>query len=312
MKFNSIGSSSNFAQAGKATADEFVRIHAAARANAPDMGKIVENAATRKSQEKIAATKAQTEVARVGIATKGKVKAHKIENQAMMKRDKERRKAGALATAGKLFASAGSYLGEKRTKREVGAEDSWYDQQISRAGSSFEKYKALLEDMNSDTPSTSSSTPDSGSVETPSGNNSTDSTSSSTTKPDTPISSFQSTGKKGKWTVGDMTRIAEQAGFSPQQAKIMGAIGMAESGGNPTIDTVQSGLDPGKKGEYSIGLFQVNAQAHGDKLRKLGYTEDDLRDPVKAAQVAKMVYDEVGSFKPWSVYKSGAYSQYMQ
>jgi len=321
MKFNSIGSSSDFSRAGKATADEFVRIHAAARANAPDMGKIVENAATRKSQEKIAATKAQTEVARVGITTKGKVKAHKTENQAMMKRDKARRKAGVLATAGKLFGTAGSYLGEKRTKREVGSEDSWYDTQITRAQDSYIKYSELLNDDGTLKSEPGSSTGDTGGSGTGEVNSSTDTsgqsgttstTSTTTTKPDTPISSFQSTGKKGKWTVGDMTRIAEQAGFSPQQAKIMGAIGMAESGGNPTIDTVQSGLDPGKKGEYSIGLFQVNAQAHGDKLRKLGYTEDDLRDPVKAAQVAKMVYDEVGSFKPWSVYKSGAYSQYLQ
>ena len=78
------------------------------------------------------------------------------------------------------------------------------------------------------------------------------------------------------------------------------------------LDTVQSGLDPNRSNEFSVGLFQVNAQAHGDKLKKLGYTSDDLRDPAKAAQVAKMVYDEVGSFKPWSVYKSGAYTQYMQ
>ena len=109
-----------------------------------------------------------------------------------------------------------------------------------------------------------------------------------------------------------MTKFALDAGFTPEQARTMGAIGMAESGGNATIDTVQSGLDPNKSNEFSVGLFQVNAQAHGDKLRSLGYTSDDLRDPRKAAQVAKMVYDEVGSFKPWSVYKSGAYSQYLQ
>ena len=71
---------------------------------------------------------------------------------------------------------------------------------------------------------------------------------------------------------------------------------MGESGGNAGIDTVQSGLDPSRSNEYSVGLFQINAQAHGDKLAKLGYTSDDLRDPVKNAKVAKMVYDEVGSF----------------
>ena len=74
---------------------------------------------------------------------------------------------------------------------------------------------------------------------------------------------------------------------------------------------VMSGLDPGKSKEYSIGLWQINAQAHGDKLAKLGYTEDDLRDPVKNAKVAKMVYDEVGSFNPWSVYKKGIYQDFL-
>jgi len=125
-----------------------------------------------------------------------------------------------------------------------------------------------------------------------------------------PISSGQFDGKKGAYSVADMTRLAEEAGFTPEQARVMGAIGMAESGGRAAVDTSQT-IDPGKKNEYSIGLFQVNAQAHGDKLAKLGYSEDDLRDPRKAAKVAKMVYDEVGSFKPWSVFKSGDYTKYL-
>jgi len=144
-------------------------------------------------------------------------------------------------------------------------------------------------------------------------NSTSDSTSSSTPisgGSSRPISSAQFDSKKGNYSVADMTRLAEEAGFTPEQARVMGAIGMAESGGRARIDTSQT-IDPGKKNEYSIGLFQVNAQAHGDKLAKLGYSEDDLRDPRKAAQVAKMVYDEVGSFKPWSVYKSGDYAQYL-
>ncbi len=112
-------------------------------------------------------------------------------------------------------------------------------------------------------------------------------------------------------TQAQMTKFAEQAGFSPENAKIMAAIAMGESGGRLKIDTVQSGLDPNMKNEFSIGATQINVQAHGDKLAKLGYTADDLRDPVKNFQVAKMVYDEMGSFSPWSVYKSGAYKQYL-
>ena len=313
MQFNSIGRSSDFSRAGKAAADDLVRIHAANRANAPDMGKIVTDAATRRSKEKVAATKAQTEVARVGITTQGKVKSDKIVQTATRKRDKAKRKAGALATAGKLFGTAGSYIGEKRTKREVGSEDSWYDTQITNAQDSYIKYSELLNDDGTLKSKPGSSTGDTGGDGTGKVDSSTD-TSGGDGQPTTtkPISSFQATGKKGKFTVADMEQLALGAGFSPENARTMAAIGMAESGGRAGIDTVQSGLDPNRTNEFSVGLFQVNAQAHGDKLRKLGYTADDLRDPQKAAQVAKLVYDEVGSFKPWSVYKSGAYSQYLQ
>ena len=92
----------------------------------------------------------------------------------------------------------------------------------------------------------------------------------------------------------------------------MGAIGLLNLVAELVSIPFSLDLIPIRVNEYSVGLFQVNAQAHGDKLAKLGYTADDLRDPQKAAQVAKMVYDEVGSFKPWSVYKSGAYAQYLQ
>ena len=33
-------------------------------------------------------------------------------------------------------------------------------------------------------------------------------------------------------------------GFKPEEAKIMAAVAMAESAGDPMIDTVKSGLDP--------------------------------------------------------------------
>ena len=90
----------------------------------------------------------------------------------------------------------------------------------------------------------------------------------------------------------------------------MAAVGMAESGGDSRIDTSLT-IDPGKKNEYSIGLVQINAQAHGDKLARHGWTEEDLRDPVKNMTIAKEVYDEVGSFKPWSAYTNGNYMDFL-
>ena len=100
--------------------------------------------------------------------------------------------------------------------------------------------------------------------------------------------------------------------MSPENARILGAVGMGESGGNPGIDTVSSGLDPNRSNEYSLGLFQINAQAHGDKLSRRGWTADDLRDPDKNAQIAIEVYREAGGFHPWSVFKSGKHHQHLR
>ena len=304
--FNSLGRSSNFAQAGKAAADETVRAFAASRRNAPKYDEMAQDAVKMRSKEKIAAMKAEQDVALAGISAKRDVTTTQIKTDADSKYKSAKRKAGALAAAGKLFATGGSYLGEKRQKREVGSEDSWYDNQIKDLKADAAELRNNPGAQTAELPAPSASTASAGSSENTGG------TGSSPVSKTQPISSFQASGKKGKYSVGDMTQFALGAGFSPEQAKVMGAIGMAESGGNATIDTVQSGLDPNRSNEFSVGLFQINAQAHGDKLNKLGYTSDDLRDPAKAAQVAKMVYDEVGSFKPWSVYKSGAYSQYLQ
>ena len=265
MKFSSIGRSSNFAQAGKSAADETVRAFAASRRNAPKYDKLAEDAVNMRSKEKIAAMKAEQEVALAGIKAKTDVKSHEIKNQAMMKRDKAKRKAGALGVAGKMFGTAGQYLGEKRTKREVGSEDSWYDSQIQSTKDSYKQYADLLNDdgtFKSDTSTSTTGSDDSGKV--------TDSTTTSGGGTSTnPISSFQASGETGKYSVSDMTQLALGAGFTPEQAKVMGAIGFAESGGRAGIDTVQSGLDPNKSNEFSVGLFQVNAQAHGDKLPSL-------------------------------------------
>ena len=105
--------------------------------------------------------------------------------------------------------------------------------------------------------------------------------------------------------------IGLEVGFTPEEARVMAAIIMGESGGNATDDTVQSGLDPNKEREYSIGGPQINVQAHMDKLERRGFTEDDLRDPRKAMIIAKEVFDEAGGFTPWSVYNKGIYEQFL-
>ena len=102
-------------------------------------------------------------------------------------------------------------------------------------------------------------------------------------------------------------------GFTPEQAKIMAAVAMAESAGDPMIDTVKSGLDPEKKNEFSIGLFQLNMiDAFLEERLKLFGIEstDELYDPIVNVIAAKRLYDQIG-FGAWSAYNNNSYKKFL-
>jgi hypothetical protein len=105
--------------------------------------------------------------------------------------------------------------------------------------------------------------------------------------------------------------LAEGAGFSPSVSKLMAAIAMAESGGDPKIDTKKSGLDPSARNEYSIGLWQINYKAHKPMLDEMGISENQLRDPKTNAKVAKKIYDMQG-LNAWGAYTNGSYRKHLQ
>jgi len=109
---------------------------------------------------------------------------------------------------------------------------------------------------------------------------------------------------QGKWQ-----SLAVQAGFTPAEAEIMAAIVMAESGGDAAIDTVKSGLDPDKSNEFSIGGPQINVAVHQDKLAARGFTEEDMRDPLKSMIIAKDVFDQQG-FGAWTTYNKGLHEAF--
>ena len=161
--FNSIGRSSNLSQAGKSAADETVRAFAASRRNAPKYGELAQKAQKIRTEEKVAAIKAETAVAKAGIQAQTDVKTNQIKLDAKSNLQGAKRKAGALATAGTMFSNAGSLVGEKRTKREVGTEDSYFDTQIEaarrKAAELREQAGGVITDT-PETPSTPSSTPD--------------------------------------------------------------------------------------------------------------------------------------------------------
>lgn len=78
------------------------------------------------------------------------------------------------------------------------------------------------------------------------------------------------------------------AGFTPDEAVTFVAIALAESGG------ISNNHNP--KGEDSLGLWQINRDAHP------WATNDRLATPAMMATAAKRVYDEVGgSIDRWTV-----------
>jgi hypothetical protein len=102
-------------------------------------------------------------------------------------------------------------------------------------------------------------------------------------------------------------------GFTPEQAKIMAAVAMAESAGDPMIDTVKSGLDPEKKNEFSIGLFQLNMidAFLEERLELFGIkSTDELYNPIVNVIAAKRLYDQQG-FGAWSAYNNNSYKKFL-
>jgi len=108
-------------------------------------------------------------------------------------------------------------------------------------------------------------------------------------------------------------QLALDQGIPENQAVIMLAIALGESGGRSGIDTVQSGLDVNKTNEYSIGLWQINMSAElgKERARDLKLSNyDQLRDPATNARAMKYILDRQG-LNAWTVYKTGKYKQYL-
>ena len=148
-QFSSLRGRGNYAYAGKVAADDALRSFIAARESSPDYGKLAQEAANIRSAEKIAAIKAQTKVAKTGIAVKADLRSTEILADARADAKKNVRKAGLLAAAGKSGGIGLMKLGEKPLERRDSSADlGYYDKQI-------EKTKAEIAKINDGTPTIS-------------------------------------------------------------------------------------------------------------------------------------------------------------
>ena len=117
----------------------------------------------------------------------------------------------------------------------------------------------------------------------------------------------------GNYGVKELIALAKSAGFSDEESIKMAAIAMAESGGDPTNDTIKSGLYA-KHGETSYGLWQINMTGplKEERFNMFGISSvEQLYDPVTNVKAAKMLYDRQG-FDAWTVYGGQRYKGYLK
>lgn len=95
---------------------------------------------------------------------------------------------------------------------------------------------------------------------------------------------------------GQIYNLLIQNGASPDEARMLSAIAMAESSGNPGAANVSDI-------EKSYGLFQINTNVHS-------LSPEQAMDPNVSAQYALSLVRSQG-YKPWSVFTNGSYKQFL-
>jgi len=112
---------------------------------------------------------------------------------------------------------------------------------------------------------------------------------------------------KTKYTQKEIYDMLLEGGFKEDDAKIMAAVAMAESGGDS-----EALNDDGKK-DLSYGLFQINMIGGIGPERRDLYNLDsnnNLYDPMTNIRVAKEIFDKQG-YGAWGAYTNNSYKTFL-
>lgn len=105
--------------------------------------------------------------------------------------------------------------------------------------------------------------------------------------------------KGGILGAGQIATLARGAGFGPQSA-VAGAVGKAESGGDPKAHNT--------RGEDSRGLMQINVGPGANTQ----FRGENLFDPKTNLRIAKKVYAaRNNTFQPWTMFTNGEYRKHL-
>ena len=108
----------------------------------------------------------------------------------------------------------------------------------------------------------------------------------------------------GALSKGQIARIWSQANRGQGDPRLMAAIALAESSGNPSA----VGNDPG--GTQGLGLWQITTGFNDDLIAKYG-GRNAMFNPLMNAKAAGDILARQG-LGAWVVYNTGAYQKYMQ
>ena len=93
-------------------------------------------------------------------------------------------------------------------------------------------------------------------------------------------------------------------GMDPENARIGGAVMMAESRGRTKALN--------NRGEYSLGLWQHNNDTGEDRRAFYGISDwSELEDPVTNARATYRLWKRQGGWTPWGAYTNGSYKNFL-
>ena len=250
MRFASIGGQSNYAQAGKAAANDAAKIFDVARKNSVDFGGLAQAAMKTRSDEKVASMRAGAQVTKAAIGAKKDLKLQDTKIKSA--------KGNMMRKAGSLVALGVGGLAEKSEKSDY----SLYDKKLADIKSKNDADRATMTGIDTtgkkaETPAPTANTGGTAASGT--------STTSSSAKP-----------MKSGDTAMNMMRDLTADGYSPTQAAAITGNAQYESANF----TAHEEYAPNAYGTKGAGYFQwTNAGGSNRRDNFENYAKNNKLDP---------------------------------
>jgi uncharacterized ferredoxin-like protein len=305
MRFNSV-KSGNFTSAAKAVNRSADQMFQASRESAPDFTGISKAAIASRAKERNAAISAKgvKEVANIkadNLIDRTKLNIKTQKDVADIKRP-AKRMAGVVAGLGSIATAAML----NKDNKEAKAERLQFRQEqaaiTAKTMENFNTSQKSTEDMMAQLRSTLKP------LDTSTTGDSTATGAAVSDSDPTPRS--VSTYKGGKLTQAQGTQLLIDQGMDPENARIGGAVMMAESGGNPGARS-HPDLEA-RTGEMSVGLWQHNKNTGEDRHGFYGIQDwSELNTPETNARATYRLWDRRGGWGDWGAYTNGSYKKFL-